>query len=369
MTIKRIEDSPPGTFIKEELEARGWSQRDLAFILGQTEQQLSPLLSGKRAISADMAKILGSAFDVDPQFFANLQSQYDISRAKEPDPSVRTRAALQARFPIRDMIRRGWIKDAEGSLLEMQVNDFFEMANDNHQLPAFAAKRTDYSTTTSIQWAWVYRVRQLARTVRVPAFSADELKAKLQQLRFLMIHPEAVGEALTILRDCGVVVVVVESLPGAKIDGVCTWLDEHTPVIGLSTLHDRLDNFWFVLRHEIEHVLNGDGKNTIGMIDSLAEGDDVQDACEIVANREAANFCVPTEMLNSFYARKFPYISEKDVIGFASRIGVHPAIVVGQLQKKMGRYDYLRKYQVPVRKYLLDSQFSDGWGYIAGDEE
>lgn len=368
MTAKRVEADPPGAFIKEELEARGWSQRDLAYILGQTEQQLSPLLSGKRAISADMARILGSAFDVDPQFFANLQSQHDISKAKEPDPSVRTRAALQSRFPVRDMIRRGWIEDAEGSLLEMQVSEFFEAANDDIQVPAFAAKRTRYDETPAIQLAWVFRVRQLARLQDVPAYSERDLRARLPELRHLMIHAEAVTEALDILRECGVRLVIVETLPGAKIDGVCTWLDDETPVVGLTILYDRLDNFWFVLRHEIEHVLNGDGKDRVGMIDNFSEPAENSEDCEIVANRESANFCIPADSMDSFFMRKNPYFSENDVLGFASRMGVHPAIVVGQLQKRMGRYDYLRKYQVPVRKYLLRNYIADGWGIVGGGE-
>ncbi|KAK0360697.1 hypothetical protein LTR94_026287, partial [Friedmanniomyces endolithicus] len=70
-----------------ELEARGWSQRDLAFILGQTEQQLNPLLSGKRGITPDMARLLGDAFGASPQFFLNLQGRYDLQNAKEPDPA------------------------------------------------------------------------------------------------------------------------------------------------------------------------------------------------------------------------------------------------------------------------------------------
>ena len=102
---------PPGVFIKLELEVRGWSQRDLAFILGQTEQQLNPLLSGKRAITPDMARLLGDAFDASPQFFLNLQGQFDLQNAKEPDPAVKTRAELQTLYPVRDMIRRGWIQD------------------------------------------------------------------------------------------------------------------------------------------------------------------------------------------------------------------------------------------------------------------
>lgn len=367
MTAKFVESHPPGFIIKDELEARGWSQRDLAFILGQTEQQLNPLLSGKRAISADMARLLGDAFGVDPQFFANLQSQYDISRAKEPDPGVKTRAALQASYPVRDMIRRGWIEESEGSLLELQVRTFFERANDNDfGEVAFAAKRTHYDHTPPTQLAWVYRVRQIARSIAVPAYSEERLRDILPRLRALMIHAEAVSEAVEMLNGVGVRVVLVEALPGSKIDGVCTWLADDEPVIGLSTLHDRLDNFWFVLRHEIEHVLRKDGLDGVGMIDSLAGGEESSEDCEIIANREAANFCIPQDKLESFYARKYPYFSEKDVIGFAAVNSVHPAIVVGQLQKRMKRYDYLRKYQVPVRKFLMGKAIVDGWGNKPG---
>ena len=64
MTGARDWTPHPGEFIKEELEARGWSQRDLAFILGAPEQNVTLILTGKRGISPDMAKALGIAFDV-----------------------------------------------------------------------------------------------------------------------------------------------------------------------------------------------------------------------------------------------------------------------------------------------------------------
>jgi HTH-type transcriptional regulator/antitoxin HigA len=356
---------PPGMFIKMELEARGWSQRDLAFILGQTEQQLNPLLSGKRGITPDMARLLGDAFSTSPQFFLNLQGRYDLQNAKEPDPAVRTRAGLQAHFPVRDMIRRGWIQDGEASLLQLQMDRFFEAANDADAGPgglAFAAKRTHYDETPPHQLAWVFRVRQLARQIGVEIYAADKLKALLPKLKSLMIDPEAVAAVPGMLASVGVRFVVVEVLPNAKIDGVCTWLDDASPVIGMSTLYDRLDNFWFVLRHEIEHVLRGHGKQSIGMIDDLAgDGKDETDE-ETVANAEAADFCVPAAKMASFYARKHPYFSERDVLGFAALMSVHPAIVIGQLQKRMKRYDYLRKYQVSVRRHLLKDAVADGWG-------
>lgn len=367
---KQVAIDPPGVFIKMELESRGWSQRDLAFIMGQTEQQLNPLLSGKRGITPDMARLLGDAFGTSPQFFLNLQASYDLQNAKEPDPAVKTRAELQARFPVRDMIRRGWIQDSEASLLKLQMDRFFEVANDDSVgIVRFAAKRTHYDTTPPHQLAWVYRVRQLARQMKVSPFSVENLEAILPKLRALTIDPEAVASVPDLLANCGIRFVVVEALPSAKIDGVCTWLDDNSPVIGMSTLYDRIDNFWFVLRHEIEHVLQGHGKMSIGMIDNLS-GETLSDHNgeaheEVVANNAAAEFCVPSVKMTSFYARKHPYFSERDVVGFAALLAVHPALVVGQLQKRIKRYDYLRKYQVPIRRHLLREAVSDGWGNTA----
>lgn len=97
----------PGVYIKEEMDERGWSQRDLAFILGCSEQAINPILNGKRGISPDMAKAFALAFDVPAEFFANLQQGYDLSQARIPDPSVARRREMQTVYPVREMIKRG----------------------------------------------------------------------------------------------------------------------------------------------------------------------------------------------------------------------------------------------------------------------
>jgi HTH-type transcriptional regulator/antitoxin HigA len=130
---------------------------------------------------------------------------------------------------------------------------------------------------------------------------------------------------------------------------------------------DRPDNFCFVLRHEIEHVLRGDGREiSFAPVDELDNepADDVRE-CEEIANRAAAEFCIPRTLLDSFIARKSPFISERDVLAFAARIEVHPAIVIGQIQKQTKNYAWLRKYQTSVREYLLRWEFTDGWGHFA----
>jgi len=378
----RIFVDPPGDHIKDELDARGWSQRDLAYVLGMTEQQLNPILSGKHRISPDMARALGDAFDVPAEFFANLQKQFDLSRAKEPDPAVKTRATLQAIYPIREMIRRGWLEESDPSLLELQVTRFFEarslsdipkFGNDS-STPAFAAKRTRYDEDPAAQIAWLFRVRQLAKTIKCDPYEKEGLEAALPHLRRFITDPEAICDVPEVLTKTGVRFVVVEGLPGMKVDGVCTWLDEQSPVIGISTLYDRLDNFWFVIRHEIEHVLCGHGKYR-AILDNLEdiEANRLANVAveEDIANSAAASFCIPKEKMDSFFARKEPYISERDVIGFAARMEVHPAIVVGQIQHRRKpnnpktAFAFLRKYQVPVRKFVIAKAVTDGWGNAA----
>ena len=80
----------PGFYIKEEMEERGWLQRDLAFVLGVPEQGVNMILSGKRNISADMARALADAFDTDGDFFARLQLACDMSHARVPAPPSTT---------------------------------------------------------------------------------------------------------------------------------------------------------------------------------------------------------------------------------------------------------------------------------------
>jgi HTH-type transcriptional regulator/antitoxin HigA len=361
----------PGVYIKEEMEARGWSQRDLAFILGCLEQAINPILNGKRGISPEMAKALGEAFDVPAEFFANLQQAYDLAQARTPDPSVAARRKMQSVYPVREMIKRGWIDQSDAAMLEIQLVRFFDVQS-SEEIPYFkhAAKKSSYEEggITAVQWAWLYRVRQIAKSISVPQYSEKALRNAVEnELPSLLHAPDEARQIPRILTECGVRYILVEKLPSAKIDGVCFWLED-SPVIAMSTQHDRIDNFWFVLRHEIEHALQKHGRETKeGMIDvdldstggtvSISEE-------ERVANESAANFCAPSEKLDSFLKRKHPFYYEKDVVAFSRLLNRHPGIVVGQMRRKLNRYDYLTRYLVKVRQYVLPGSIADGWGQV-----
>lgn len=367
-----LDDVPhPGEFVREEIEAREWSQRDLAYILGVPEQAINLIVSGKRGISPEMAKALGKAFDVSAAYFANLQQAYEMANARAPDPAVERRARLQNAYPVREMIKRGWLADTDIGLLEIQMMRFFHK-NDLSDVPylAHAAKKADYNETSPVQIAWLFRVRQIAAEMPTVAYSETKLRALTADLSRYMKDPEEIRHIPRLLSECGVRFVVVETLPKANIDGACFWLDAKSPVVGMTIRHDRIDNFWFVLRHELEHVLNRDGRGELDGaqvdVDLEVSGnrDDLPPA-EKKANAAAQDACVPVAELESFYVRKYPYIAEKDLLGFAGRVGRHPGIVVGQLQRRMNRYDWLTRHKVKIRQFLLGSSVVDGWGDVA----
>ena len=365
MEMTNFEAPHPGEFILEELEARGLQQVDLAFTLGVPASAVNAIVSGRRGISADMAKALGEAFDVPAEFFWNLQKAHELSQAKQPSPRVSkmSKLVMSNVFPIREMISRGWFVDSDADVMEAQVARFFR-ASTILDVPhmAHAARKTRYDETPPVQLAWLFRVKQIAESLIVCPYSESKLRASLAQMSTMLLSPEEVRHVPRILADCGVRFVAVESLTGARISGVCFWLDGNKPVIGMSLNRDRNDSFWFTLRHEIEHVLCGDGKD-VEIIDSDDQSDEqAKMECEIRADAAAKEFCVPQKDLANFIDRVSPYFAENRIRLFAERIGVHPGLVVGQLQTRLDRHDFLTKVPAKIRQHIVPNAHHDGWG-------
>jgi len=68
----------PGEFLKEILEEMGMSQRAFAQALGVSPMRISHIIRGTRPVSADMALMFGKAFGQTPQYWLNLQADFDL---------------------------------------------------------------------------------------------------------------------------------------------------------------------------------------------------------------------------------------------------------------------------------------------------
>lgn len=364
---------PPGDFIRDELEARGWTQGDLAQIMGRPVQAINELISGKKQITPETAIGLARAFgDDDALYWLKLDNVYRLSHVKPIDDAVGRRASLYSRFPVRELMKRNWIEPSDNlDVIEHRVCRFYRIKS-LEERPDFAhaaktthSETTQYDERTGLQWAWLHRAKELAEAAYSTPYDESNLRKALIKLRALLVAPEELRQVPQILAEAGVRFVIVEFLPGAKIDGAAFWLND-TPVVALSIRFDRVNNFWFVLRHEIEHILNRDSLVTIDVeLTERIQNKGILPPEEMRANTAAAEFSVPKSELESFITRVRPLYSEQRILLFAKRIGVHPGLVVGQLQHRDEvPYTHFHKHLVKIRDIVTQTALTDGWGTV-----
>jgi HTH-type transcriptional regulator/antitoxin HigA len=366
---------PPGEFLREEIDARNWSQVDLAQIIGKSPAFVNELLSGKRGVTLETAQLLSDALGTSPELWMNLETAFRLSRSNAHDSRVVRRAKLYSKSPINEMTKRGWIRRSDDVVeLEQEVLKFFEIdsLDDEPSLFAAARKSTAYDETTPAQLAWFYRTKKIAQTINVAGKYRKELLAnKLSDIRALAIAPEEIRKLPQLLSSIGIRLVVVEHLPKTKLDGAAFWLSDREPVIAISMRYDRIDAFWHSFTHELAHIYSGDGQ----MIDSCLVGSDSQKSSEKPeieqrADKMACAFLIPPDELDSFILRVRPLYSKVRIIQFANKIMLHPGIVIGQLQHRdeIG-YQHSREMLVKVRDIVTSAAITDGWGSIPESAE
>lgn len=71
----------PGEVLRDELEELAITPTEFARQIGVPPNRVSQIIAGKRSITGDTALRLGHWFGAEPQFWLNLQVQYDLVRA------------------------------------------------------------------------------------------------------------------------------------------------------------------------------------------------------------------------------------------------------------------------------------------------
>lgn len=356
---------PPGDFIKEELGARSWSQSDLAEIMGRSDKEVSDVISGKRAISLEIAKELGAVFGTGPQYWMNLGSSYRLWQAEDADDAIARRAKLYELAPIKEMVRRHWLEPSENvAVLEKRVTQYYELSSLDEPIRLPHAARRGTHEISPAQWAWLFRAKQLAHAVHAKPFSAQSFERGLNELKNLLPSAQEVRHVPRVLAEAGIRFLILEHLPKTRIDGVAFWLDAKSPVVALSLRYDRIDCFWHTLSHELGHVERRDAWK----LDTDIVGEDAEPAEEDVekkADSFAVDFLIKQSDLADFISRARPHYWRQRILGFASVMGVHPGIVVGQLQfRREIPWSSFRPLLDKVRHIVTQSALADGWGRV-----
>jgi len=359
--LQPFEPQAPGDFLEEVLQKKGWSQRDFAAVLGRPVQAVNEIIAGKKAITAETAIALSEALGLSAHYWLELQNRYRLDvlqRRKNPkdESRVQRRARLFSKAPVNELIKRQWI-DADLSDLdrtERALCHFLGIKSLDDEPEGFSPRKTQRGTPhTAAQIAWGWRVRNVARAMKSARYSKDRLLKLISDLPSWSRSDDDMKRVPGALASVGVRLVFVEHLSGTRIDGGALWLGE-IPVVALSLRYDRVDWFWFTLLHELAHIIEQQASLDQQLVGNDAQRNESED--EKSADRQATQWLIPQDQLQSFIRAARPYFSRSAILNFADRCKVHPGIVVGQLQKRGDvPYSHHRNLLTRVRHLFIES--------------
>ena len=319
--------------------ASGMSQTDLAHILGLKPQQIqryeaSDYMGTSLSRLAEVARHLG--VHIEELFEAKQEMRGSVFYWKAVE-DVDWR-----QFPFREMIKRRWFSVPRGTDPISRVREYFLSAAGPQFASAFHRKKMHSGTTPNgySLLAWqarvIERADEAARRSEMPTFEPDD--RWLPKLVALTRRADGPHRAGRLLAENGIILVTEKHLPGTYLDGAAMMTDTGRPVIGLTLRYDRLDNFWFVLFHEIGHIfLHLMHGIRFDFFDE--EGTQGTDNVEVEADQFALNSLVPSNDWNRCLSRFA--LTEEAVQIDAEILGIHPSIIAGRIRRDLGDYTVL----------------------------
>jgi len=339
----------PVEAIKFRMDQQGLTQKDLVPYIGSASK-VSEVLNGKRSLSLNMIRKLSDGLGISADVLIREPVQKSISE-QEID--------WQA-FPLSEMRKRGYFEGFTGSLQEIReyaaerVGQFLSGINGGFSLqPAMLRtsahlRSNDKEMDPYALWAWQVKVLKLAQKENLetpyhPGTVNLEFMRKLAQESWSDKGPLIAKEYLN---KHGIHLVVERHLPKTYLDGAVCKTDAGRPVIAMTLRHDRLDNFWFSLMHELAHIaLHLDGSE-IWFIDDLDAS--VADPMEQEADQLAQEALVPAAQWSPS-----KFIDAQAITDAAQKLNISPCILAGRMRHETGDHQLFgHLYRDKVRSLL-----------------
>lgn len=321
--------------IKYRMNELNLTNKDLVKYLG-SKSKVSEVLNKKIPLSLRMIRNLHNELGVPAEVLLQDPEAYLPEEIEGID---------WQKFPLQELRKKGWIafsgtaQQAKEKAEEI-IRDFFR-ETDYVLQPINAHLRQNVRSNGkqneySLQ-CWLAKVKQQAHTLILDvAFDEKKLDAAfLQSVVRLSTIKNGPIHAAELLKNIGVKVVVVPHLRTTHLDGACLWDGMGSPVIALTLRHDRLDNFWFTLFHELGHLKKHMKSSSSEFLDDLEA--ESKDKDEIEADDFAADTLIPPEAWETI-AGNLQCISRDDVIRLSQEITVSPSIIAGRIRKEKKNY-------------------------------
>lgn len=344
----------PGETVKEILEERGMTQRELAIRADMTEKHISNVVNCQKPISVSFAKRLEYALGVDASFWINLQANYDKELADFEEVNQISDDELEVLPKLKKITE--YIQEIgllnphlQGAMLVIEWRKLLNVSSlvripEISQVGAFrlavAEKADPY-----ILFAWLRICDLITQNQQVNhELNTDRLKSKLHLIRSLTF--EDVDTIRLKLKEyfyeCGIKFALVKHFSGAPVQGVIRKNNDGTLNLIMTVRRKFADVFWFTLFHEIGHILNGD----IG--ERLIDYEFTKSVIEDRADEFAANTLIDPEQYRLL--RETGEFSLPRLRQFCSEQNIPTFILIGRLQ----RDGYLKYHQYAEEKIRYD---------------
>ena len=315
------------------MEQQNLKPRDLIPYIG-SRSKVSEILSRKRPLTLSMIRSLEAGLGIPAKVLVK-----EVDEFRDPEDIAWNQ------FPIKEMGERGYFAKVslKNSDIDTLMERFFRPLGSPAQLFGMLRKSTYRSFRPMDKHAlaaWSTFVAKKAGEMKsLPAFRKGTVNLEfMHKLAHLSVENNGPLLAIDFLRKHGIALVIEPPFPKTYLDGATIILDKKPPVVGLTIRHDRLDNFWFTLMHELAHVALHYDQNTNLFYDDL-DNPDPNDGRESEADRLAGEALVPANKWENSPARLIP--SPIAAQSLAKELGVHIAIVAGRMRHEDNRYVYL----------------------------
>jgi HTH-type transcriptional regulator / antitoxin HigA len=352
-----VEPPDPVDAILFRMQEKGLKQADLIPYFG-TRSRVSEILSRKRPLTVAMIKALAIGLGISSDTLIGLSISNETRRKENIDWS---------KFPIKEMVARGWLQKVTNNASsktqsENKVREF--IASVGLQFGEAAFKRTLSGdaispTTKHALYAWLAGVVLKAREKKP---TLGKFQGNLLSSTFLRdVAQQSWSEqgpklAVEYLEKNGIAVVIEPHLKSTMLDGAALVDVDGTPIIGLTLRHDRLDNFWFTLLHELAHLWKHVSSDDIFLDDLDVSSEDRREA---EANRIAREAFIPRIL----WKRSDAYISPsyEHINNLSLELKIHPAVIAGRIRRDTGNFNLFSDLigYGEVRKLFATSTLSD----------
>jgi plasmid maintenance system antidote protein VapI len=324
--------SPPGETITAILKERSLTAADLGNRIEQSRGDVEALLEGRSTITLALARRLSGVLGASVEFWMARDYTYreTISKLQASQKS------WLSELPIADMVKFDWLNAAPSELVGACLR-FFGVPSVSAwrasygsllNATAFRASQSFKSQPGAVA-AWLRAGELEAAAISCGTWNPDGFQQTLSKARGLTRQKDPnrfIPRLRELCAESGVAVAIVRAPNGCRASGATRFITPEKAVLQLSFRFLTDDQFWFTFFHEAGHLLlHGRGRLF------LEEGDVPATAQENEANDFAVRTLIPAEEEAAMI--RLPGSSEA-VIRFATRIGVAPGIVVGQLQHR-----------------------------------